>query len=325
MESLKDKSGAEIRVSICCAAYNHGKYLRECLEGFLMQETNFRYEILVHNDASTDDTGKIIEEYSRKYPEIVREIRQSSNQYQAGNRAIVTKFLLPVAKGDLIAICEGDDYWIDPVKLQKQVGVMDSDSSLAASIHSTRVTDFQGKVCGHFKPANRERLINTPEIIKWRHNFCHISSLVYRKNLMEAYPEYCTNCHVGDFPLMLWLSLKGGIYFINREMSTYRKNTPQSWTELYKDCPFEKRMEFVNTEIVMLNGIDVESCHKYSKSIRKKSNRLLIYALWRYRKIKQLRRSEYLRKILSMPFYKSVRILFIVHICSRIKEIVNHE
>ena len=325
MERLKDKSGAGIRVSICCAAYNHGKYLRECLEGFLMQETDFPYEILVHNDASTDDTGDIIEEYARKYPGIVREIRQTSNQYQAGNRAIVTKFLLPVAKGDLIAICEGDDYWIDPVKLQKQVEIMDSDPTLAASIHSTRIIDPKGKLSGHFKPAKREGLVKTPEIIKWRHNFCHISSLVYRKRLMEAYPEYCTNCHVGDFPLMLWLSLKGGIYYLKREMSVYRKLTPHSWTELYRNCSFEKRMEFVNTEIEMLNGIDIESCHKYAKSIRKKSNRLEIYALWKHRKTQRLRKSGYLRKILSMPFYKSLRILFIVHIYSRIKEIVNHE
>lgn len=325
MNSLKDRSGQKIRVSICCAAYNHGKYLRECLEGFLMQETNFRYEILVHNDASTDDTGEIIEEYSRKYPGIVREIRQASSQYQAGNRAIVTKFLLPVAKGDLIAICEGDDYWIDSLKLQRQVDIMDSDLSLAACIHRTRVIDTQGVVCGHFKAATRDRLIGTQEVIKWRHDFCHISSLMYRKKHLESYPEYCTNCHVGDFPLMLWLSLKGDIYYINREMSTYRKSTPQSWTEMYKNCPFEKRMEYVSTETEMLKGINRDSRYIYEKAIRKKSNRLIIYALWRYRSIKQLRRAEYFRTILSMPFYKSVRILFIVHIYSRIKEYVKYQ
>lgn len=115
-------------VSISCLTYNHAPYIRQCLEGFLMQRCNFEFEILIHDDASTDGAQEIIKEYQQKYPQIVKPILQTENQWSKGVRGISFKANFPRAKGKYIAMCEGDDYWIDPLKLQKQVDFMEENS-----------------------------------------------------------------------------------------------------------------------------------------------------------------------------------------------------
>lgn len=112
-------------VSICCITYNHARYIRQCLDGFLMQKVNFEYEIIVHDDASTDGTSEIIRDYSNKYSDLIVPIFQSENQYSKGVCGVYAKFVYPHARGKYIAICEGDDYWIDPLKLQKQVDFLE--------------------------------------------------------------------------------------------------------------------------------------------------------------------------------------------------------
>lgn len=114
-----------ILVSVICTAYNHESYIRQCLDGFVMQKTNFSFEVLVHDDASTDRTADIIREYEAKYPDIIKPIYQNENQYSKGI-AIYSKFIYPNVNGKYIAICEGDDYWIDPFKLQKQVDFLET-------------------------------------------------------------------------------------------------------------------------------------------------------------------------------------------------------
>ena len=115
----------ELIVTILCTAYNHEPYIRKCLEGFVMQKTNFQFEAIVHDDASTDGTATIIREYAEKYPDIIVPIYQTENQYSK-KIGIYKTFLYPKAQGKYIAICEGDDYWTDPYKLQKQVDLLEA-------------------------------------------------------------------------------------------------------------------------------------------------------------------------------------------------------
>ncbi len=112
-------------VSVCCITYNHEKYIRDALEGFLMQQTNFSFEILIHDDASTDGTADIIREYEAKYPGIIKPIYQTENQYSKGIDISAT-FNFPRVQGKYIALCEGDDFWTDPHKLQIQYDFMES-------------------------------------------------------------------------------------------------------------------------------------------------------------------------------------------------------
>lgn len=115
----------EIIVSINCLVYNHEPYLKQCFEGFVMQKTNFKFEVLIHDDASTDGSVEIIKEYTDKYPDIFKPYFQKENQYSQGNGFVGGKINRERAKGKYIALCEGDDYWIDPLKLQKQVDFLE--------------------------------------------------------------------------------------------------------------------------------------------------------------------------------------------------------
>jgi glycosyltransferase involved in cell wall biosynthesis len=118
-----DTDPRPVMVTIRCITYNHEAYIGQALEGFVMQKTNFRFEAIVHDDASTDGTAAIIREYAEKYPGIIRPIYETENQYSKGNGSI-NRIMNAAARGKYIAVCEGDDYWTDPYKLQKQVDIL---------------------------------------------------------------------------------------------------------------------------------------------------------------------------------------------------------
>lgn len=124
MENLI-KSEKRILVSIKCLVYNHEPYLRQCLDGFVMQKTNFAFEAIVHDDASTDGSAKIIKEYAEKYPDIIKPIYEIENQYSKKDSSLL-RIMNEASKGKYIALCEGDDYWTDPYKLQKQVDFLET-------------------------------------------------------------------------------------------------------------------------------------------------------------------------------------------------------
>lgn len=115
----------EIQVSIRCFAYNHERFIRQCLDGFVMQKADFRFEAIVHDDASTDNTAAIIREYAEKYPDIIKPIYETENQYSKHDGSL-TRIMNAHTRGKYIAMCEGDDYWTDPYKLQKQVDFLES-------------------------------------------------------------------------------------------------------------------------------------------------------------------------------------------------------
>lgn len=120
-------------VSICCITYAHGDYIRDAIEGFLMQRTTFRVEILIHDDASPDNTVEIIKEYETAYPGLIRTLYQRENKFSKGFDP-AAEFLFPIARGDYIALCEGDDFWTDPYKLQKQVTLLESHPEVSTCV-----------------------------------------------------------------------------------------------------------------------------------------------------------------------------------------------
>ena len=122
-----NENNNNLKLSIVCHTYNQEKYISETLEGFLNQKTNFSFEIIIHDDASTDSTPQIINEYQEKYPELIKTILQKDNKYSK-NINIWTKYTFPKCQGKYIAICEGDDYWTDEKKLQKQVDFLENNA-----------------------------------------------------------------------------------------------------------------------------------------------------------------------------------------------------
>lgn len=132
-------------VSIRCITYNHEPFIRQCLEGFVMQQTNFPFEAIVHDDASTDGTAAIIREYAEKYPDIIKPIYETENQYSKHDGSL-RKIMDAHMRGKYIAICEGDDYWIDPLKLQKQVDFMESHPECGLVHTYFNYVDVQGNI-----------------------------------------------------------------------------------------------------------------------------------------------------------------------------------
>ena len=130
------KDTRPVLVAINCLAFNHGPYIKECLEGFVMQKTDFRFVAIVHEDASTDDTARVIREYAEKYPEIIKPVFETENQYSKGK--VIDAYNYDRARGRYIAVCEGDDYWTDPYKLQKQVDWMDAHPNYSICFHRVK-------------------------------------------------------------------------------------------------------------------------------------------------------------------------------------------
>ena len=122
-------------VSVCCITYNHASFIRKCLDGFLMQQTDFPIEILIHDDCSTDGTTEIIREYEAKYPDLIFPLYEEENQYSMGGAGKMDLYNYTRARGKYIAYCEGDDYWTDPLKLQKQVDFMEANPDYSVCWH----------------------------------------------------------------------------------------------------------------------------------------------------------------------------------------------
>lgn len=220
---------SEIKVSIICNSYNHEKYIEDALKSFLVQKTNFAYEVLVHDDASTDKTADIIREYEKAYPNIIKPIYQTENQYSKGIYP-TDAYHLPRLKGKYIALCEGDDYWTDPLKLQKQFDALESNLDIDMCAHAAiRVKAATRKIIDTIAPSNKKTIFTTQEVIKGGGGFIATNTLFYRRELVKKQPKF-RKYFPFDYSLQIQGALRGGILYLPEIMSAYRVMVPNSWT-----------------------------------------------------------------------------------------------
>lgn len=208
----------EVKVSVICLAYNHEKYIRRSLDSMLQQETNFKYEIIIHDDCSTDTTRQIIQEYHDEYPGQIKVILQDENQYQKG-KPIVEEFMLPLASGKYIAFCECDDYWTDSHKLQLQYDYMESHSNCSLCCHNTIYHCLNKDVPDYnFNSWTDVHIMNEYEVfMQWK---VHTSSFFMRKE--DGYRDENTIKYwFGDYVRLTSLYLKGDIAVLPQVMSQY--------------------------------------------------------------------------------------------------------
>ena len=224
----------EIRVSILCTAYQHEAYIREALESFVTQQTDFSFEVLVSDDASTDGTAAIIREYAEKYPDIVCPFLQEKNLYSQGINLYDT-LLFPAARGQYLAACEGDDCWTDPTKLQRQVDFLDAHPEYSACVHNTVAHYTDGSTPDRvlFEQSGDRDIPFSQVICGMSHAF-HTSSIVAKKAVI-AHPAdffYVGLAHgFGDHPDGLWMITNGPIRYLDRCMSVYRVHSNSaSWS-----------------------------------------------------------------------------------------------
>lgn len=220
---MKDKP----TVSIICLTYNHASYIRECLDGFLMQQTDFPYEVIIHDDASTDGTTEIIKEYATKYPNIIKPIIQTENQYSKHHKfGLIIEDCFSHSLGEYIALCEGDDYWTDCQKLQIQVNFMKNHKDYTMCFHNALSKwEYGGRDTAIFSNI-KNRDYSGKEIFEgW---IVPTASTLIKADVLgsQLYKSILKNPDFiyGDTPLFCTCGALGKIRGLNRVMSVYRRN-----------------------------------------------------------------------------------------------------
>lgn len=215
------KNSEEIIVSIRCCTYNQEPYIRQCLEGFVMQKTGFRFEAVVHDDASTDNTAAIIREYADKYPDIIKPLFSKENLYSRRDGSL-SRLMNEHMRGKYIAYCEGDDYWTDPFKLQKQVDFLESHPEYSACCTNSKAY-FQ-KEDRQIYGKDRSGVLGLDYLMN--KNMIPTMSVIVRSDLfMKYYSELYPIMPVwkcGDLPMWIYLSMQGPIYRMSDYTGVYR-------------------------------------------------------------------------------------------------------
>ena len=208
-------------VTISCITYNHAPYIRDSIEGILMQKTTFPVEILIHDDASTDGTADIVREYEKKFPELLLPMYQKKNQLSQQINPF-SDILFPRARGKYIALCEGDDYWTDPLKLQKQVDFLETHPEHSGTAHQSMViyTDEVNKK-SHLHDEHNITDIEIDHLLNGR--LFHTASFVFRSDIIKKHtlPADITSV---DRALFFLVAACGKIYYSNEFMCCYRKH-----------------------------------------------------------------------------------------------------
>lgn len=211
-------------VSICCLTYNHSKYIRQCLDGFMIQKTSFLFEVLIHDDASTDGTQEIIDEYKNRYPDIIKPIYQKENQYSKG--IDVSKvYQFSRAKGKYIALCEGDDYWTDSFKLQKQVNAIEQDDKIGFVYTKFKLVDCENNTIDYIRSVEQQFAKSKSGLlfpVLLKNNFPQTLTVLFRKELLDGVEEYYR--FVYDWPIFLHICGQCKSVFLNEIMGCYRIN-----------------------------------------------------------------------------------------------------
>lgn len=206
------------KLSVCMVTYNHEKYIKQAIESVLMQKTDFDYEVVIGEDCSTDNTRKILSQYQMRYSNRIKVINNNKNAGPAKN------FIRTInsCKGKYIAYLEGDDYWTDPYKLQKQVDLLDSNPAYSMCFHTTQAFHEANHKKAYFIPSqNRKKREYVVEDIL-AYNFIASCSVMYRNDFFEKLPTWFDMLKIGDWPLHILYAMHGSIGYTDEVMAKYR-------------------------------------------------------------------------------------------------------
>ena len=253
-----------VKVSVIVHTYNHENFIRQTLDSILNQQVNFEFEVIVGDDASPDSTPKIIEEYYQKFPTIIKPLLHPKNLggYGKGN----TLATLAVCKGQYIAAMDGDDFWTNPLKLQKQVDFLDCNPDFVACFHNALIHFEDGSYPDSYVNDETQRDITTIEDLVGEDEIWYMatSAVMFRNGIIKTYPQWFHDSKSGDIPRYILLGKHGKFFYINEVMSVYRKNGGgMSFTDGKQDAGF------LFNRIGMYEGIDRELDFKFHQKISK--------------------------------------------------------
>lgn len=242
-------------------AYNHEKFIKNAIEGVLMQKTSYSFQLVIGEDCSNDATRIICEKYAEKYPNKIILLPSEKNLGMMPNFIRTLK----ACTGKYIALCEGDDYWIDTLKLQKQVDFLESHSNYSGCYHhvyralSNNNFDISSKKIYKGCPLKK---ITIEDLLYNKYSLFHTSSFVFRSNLLE-YPEWFNTMVSGDMSLFFIIAAKGPIGYIQNVMSVYREHEGG----ITKTSDHNEKLAI--NRIIMLKLINEHTNYKYTKIIHR--------------------------------------------------------
>ena len=291
-----------IIVSVSCITFNHAPYIRACLDGFLMQKTSFVFEILIHDDCSTDGTREIIEEYSKKYPDIIFPIFQTENQYSKGVRGMMARFNFPRSRGKYIALCEGDDYWSDPYKLQRQVDFLEANTDFSICFHNMKILNESNPSAIEFTNSKDQESVSSILDLASKGNFMFTASVVFKKP-KDGFPNWLTDLPIGDYAIHLFNAQFGKIKFLDQVMGAYRIHAGGVWGSFSKEKLYDRW-------IPMLEQLQDKFSDEVNKTLRaQKIYSLLDVYMISFEKKDNKKANEVMALIMKVnPFFMAMKL-----------------
>ena len=251
----------KVLVAIKCLTYNHEPYIRDALEGFVMQKTNFRFVAIVHDDASTDGTANVIREYAEKYPDIIKPIFETENQYSKKNSSL-TKIMakaLEATGAKYIALCEGDDYWTDPHKLQKQVDFLEAHPEYGMCYTNF---DLKNEVTGKYTikafdtlPQIFQKEFNSVEEFILRKGYVCPPSWLFRKELM---PKTTFGSLDGTFVYFTHFLVNTQVKYLSDSTSVYRILKESASHTSNSQKAYARALNLLDTQIKLIRLYDLD-------------------------------------------------------------------
>lgn len=234
----------EALVTVILPTHNHAPYIARAIDSVLMQETDFPFDILLHDDASTDGTADICRDYAKRYPDKINLIAQEVNQYQI-DRRIQRNILFPRVKAKYTAILDGDDYWLSPYKLQKQIGYLEAHPDCTLCISGADKVWADGTLITRTEmaPYDQDCVVNPNDLIRGGGGFCATNTIVAPTKLLQAMPDFCGYTEVEDLPVQLWCGLNGYAWYIAENLMAYCYAVPGSWSTRQYAAERDTRMK----------------------------------------------------------------------------------
>ncbi|WP_022759220.1 glycosyltransferase [Butyrivibrio fibrisolvens] len=266
-EELNVRNESYAKITVLFTTFNHKKYISKALESIVNQKTDIPFEILIYDDASTDGTSDIVREYAMKYPLIIRAFIAKQNTYNHPDKRIVRQaWRDQFASGNYFALCEGDDYWLDDEKLQRQWEALENNTEcdMCACWGCTITEDGETEV-SQIRPRTEDGILSPEEVIVGGGQYLVTAGLFFRREIFEKKMSFQKE-HGMDYMMQIRGALRGGIYYIDRKMAVYRRNAKGSWSErvLYNSEQLEKQWEI---ETKMLKALDEDTNGKYHNAI----------------------------------------------------------
>ncbi len=289
----------EASVCALCVTYNHEKFIRKTLDGFVAQKTTYPFRVIVHDDASTDSTPEIMREYEAKYPDLFTMIYETENQYSKHNETWqwLRELVAPMIHEKYFMTCDGDDFWCDPEKVQLEVDFLENHSDYVLCVHDTMFVNFDGENVRRLNGSDQDHdLYMKDMLMNWGHDF-HSTSTCMKSEIFFKRPNefYITVCD--DWTVAIYAATLGKIHYIGRVMSCFRKGNPNSLTgKPDTRKPYEHEDDGKDI-IEFLRNINEYTNRKYDTYFRMRIRSIESLGL--------LRQHKFVKALVKYPYYSA--------------------